>query len=224
VSTRWEPKRRGLVDQERDGKRLAGRRDPAQEVAIVAAAKRDLLLRVHGHRLRREDLEDCYSQAILEMVVAVRGGRAFVSRLHLERAIEQRFLSRVQDRRRAILGRSPMQAALEEAEELGSEERGGAIVIDRRAEPERVVILRQELDRIQALAGHLTPEQRMVIATQVGLGMSCEEFCQLHEWSSEKYRKVAQRGRARLKQLMVLEEQVVPVRTERAEITAGTDL
>ena len=224
MSTRWEPKRRGLVDQERGATRFAGRRDPAQEVAIVAAAKRDLLLRVHAHRLRREDLEDCYSQTILEMVVAVRAGRAFVCRLHLARAIEQRFLSRIQDRRRAISGRSPMQAALEEAEELGSEELGGAIVIDRRAEPERLVILRQELDRIQALAGHLTPEQRMVIATQVGLGMSCEEFCRLHEWSSEKYRKVAQRGRARLKQLMVLEEQVVPVQRERSEMRAGTDL
>jgi len=224
VSTRWEQKRRGLVDQERDATGRAGRRDPAEEIAIVAAAKRELLLRVHGHRLRREDLEDCYSQAILEMVVAVRGGRAFMSRLHLARTIEQRFLSRVQDRRRAISGRSPMQAALEQAEELGAEELGAAIVIDRRAEPETVVILRQELDQIQALAGHLTPEQRMVIATQVGLQMGCEEFCRLHEWSSEKYRKVAQRGRARLKQLMVLEEQVVPAQRERSEMRAGTDL
>ena len=58
----------------------------------MAAAKRELLLRVHAHRLRREDLEDCYSQAILEMVVAVRGGRAFVNRLHLARALAQNYV------------------------------------------------------------------------------------------------------------------------------------
>jgi DNA-directed RNA polymerase specialized sigma24 family protein len=190
----------------------------------VAAARRELLLRVHRHRLRKEDLEDCYSQTILEMLVAVGRGRVFTSRLHLARAIEQRFLSRVQDRRRAISGRSPMQAALEQAEELGWDEPGGAVVVDARAQPETIVILRQELLRIQALAGRLTPEQRMVLATQVGLQMECEEFCRLHEWSSEKYRKVAQRGRARLKQLMALEEQLVPAQAERSEMTAGTDL
>jgi hypothetical protein len=38
-----------------------------------------LLLRVHRHRLRREDLEDCYGQATLELVILARGGRAFAS-------------------------------------------------------------------------------------------------------------------------------------------------
>ncbi len=52
--------------------------DPAEEVALVARARRELLLRVHGHRLRKEDLEDCYSQATLELLAhARRGGRFF---------------------------------------------------------------------------------------------------------------------------------------------------
>ncbi len=190
----------------------------------MAAARRELLLRVHRHRLRKEDLEDCYSQSVLEMVLAVRRGRVFSNRLHLARAIEQRFISRIFDRRRAISGRSPLQAALEEAEELGCEEPGATVVIDRRAQPETIVILRDDLDRIRGLAGRLTLEQRMVLATQVGLEMSCEEFCGLHGWSSEKYRKVAQRARARLRKLITLEEQGVPQGERRSEISTGTDL
>jgi DNA-directed RNA polymerase specialized sigma24 family protein len=192
--------------------RLGAGPDAAQEVAVVAAARRELLMRVHRRRLRREDLEDCYAQATLELLVAVRRGRVFVSRLHLARAIEQRFLSRIHDRRRAVAGRSPMQAALEQAEKLGGEQPGSAVVVDRRPQPETVAILRHELRRIQVLAGRLTPEQRMVLATQVGLQMGSAEFCRLHDWSPEKYRKVAQRGRARLKQLMLAEEQAVPTR------------
>ena len=89
----------------------------------MARAKRELLLRVHRHRLRREDLEDCYSQATLELVAHARRGGRFASRLHLANVLEQRFLSRIRDRRRALSGRSPMQAALEAAMSLDCTER-----------------------------------------------------------------------------------------------------
>jgi hypothetical protein len=46
-------------------------------VAKVASARRELLLAVHRFRLRREDLEDCYSQATLELLVASRSGKRF---------------------------------------------------------------------------------------------------------------------------------------------------
>lgn len=67
--------------------------DPAEQVALVSAAKRDILLRVHRHRLRREDLEDAFSQATLELVVLSRAGRAFQSRRHLENALAQNYVS-----------------------------------------------------------------------------------------------------------------------------------
>jgi hypothetical protein len=35
--------------------------DPAEAVARVSEVKRGVLLRVHRHRLGREDLEDCFS-------------------------------------------------------------------------------------------------------------------------------------------------------------------
>jgi hypothetical protein len=50
---------------------------PAEEVARVARERRELLLRAHRFRLRREDLEDCYSQATLELVLAARRGASY---------------------------------------------------------------------------------------------------------------------------------------------------
>jgi RNA polymerase sigma factor (sigma-70 family) len=196
--------------------------DPAEEVAIVARARRELLLRAHRFRLRREDLEDCYSQATLELVMAARRGRSFDGRRHLANALEQRFLSRIHDRRRALAGRSPIQAAMESASPLAAVADEEIAIVDRRAELERLVLLRHELRRVEALAAGLSPDQRLVLATQVGLQMSPAVFCRRYGWSPEKYRKVAQRARARLRQLMALEETDVPPVAERSEEGAGT--
>jgi DNA-directed RNA polymerase specialized sigma24 family protein len=179
-------------------------------VALVARAKRELLLRVHRHRLRREDLEDCYSQATLELVAQARRGVRFSSSRHVANTLEQRLLSRIHDRRRALSGRSPMQAALETAVSLDSVEHEQIDIVDLRAELETLVILREDLRRVRSLAQALTSDQRLVLASQVGLQMGASEFCRLHRWTPEKYRKVAQRARARLKRLMALDELGVP--------------
>jgi DNA-directed RNA polymerase specialized sigma24 family protein len=193
-------------------------------VALVARARRELLLRAHHYRLRREDLEDCYSQATLELVAHARKGRAFSSRLHLGNALEQRFLSRVHDRRRALGGRSPMQAALEAAMSLGSAGEDGVEIVDVRAEVETLVMLRQDLRRVEQVARELTPDQRLVLAWQVGLQTSGEDFCRQFGWSSEKYRKVAQRARARLRRLMAIDEPNVPPAARGSEKKIGTNL
>jgi DNA-directed RNA polymerase specialized sigma24 family protein len=189
----------------------------------VARARRELLLRVHCFRLRREDLEDCYSQATLELVAHVRGGGSFSDSRHLANAIEQRFLSRIHDRRRAISGRSPMQAALESAVPLDSLD-GSEVRIAQHSEPEQVVLVRQELRLLSALAQELSDDQRLVIACQVSLQMGAKEFCRLHGWSEEKYRKVAQRARARLRRLMALSEAPVPAPTLASKQHVGTAL
>jgi DNA-directed RNA polymerase specialized sigma24 family protein len=177
-------------------------------VAIVALAKRRVLLGVHRHRLRWEDLEDCYSQATLELVILARQGRRFAGRRHIGNALEQRFLARVQDRRRALSGRSAIAAALEGAVPFGSRA-DEADPPDPRGDPERLAIARAELARVRAHARSLTDDQRLVLAAQVSM-VSCESFCRLHGWSPEKYRKVAQRGRAKLARLMA-EEAGCPV-------------
>jgi hypothetical protein len=53
--------------------------DPVEEVGIVASARRDALLRKHAFRLRSEDLEDCFGQATLELMLRARRGVSFAS-------------------------------------------------------------------------------------------------------------------------------------------------
>jgi DNA-directed RNA polymerase specialized sigma24 family protein len=200
VSTRYEHERRAWRTP---GGGETG--DPADDVALVAAAKRELLLHAHRHRLRREDLEDCFSQATLELVMQARAGRVFHSRQHVANALEQRYVSRIHDRRRALGGRSPMQAAFETATPLEVSEPERLQIADARAELEKLVILRQELRRLEVLAQALTRDQRLVLAWQLGQ-LDGTEFCRRFGWSPEKYRKVAQRARRRLRLLMALED------------------
>ena len=183
--------------------------DPAEAVARVSAAKRDVLLRVHRHRLGFEDLEDCFSQATLELITRARTrARAFVSEAHIANALEQRFLSRINDRRRALSGRSPIQAATHAAlrpvvdQEGGGEASPIAAVADPVADVAAHVADRDDVRRLRELADELTADQRLVLACQVALDMECQEFCARFGWSAEKFRKVAQRGRARLRVLV----------------------
>jgi hypothetical protein len=171
----------------------------------VASAKRETLLRAHRFRLRREDLEDALAQATLELMQRARRGEAFAGREHILNALEQRFVSRIHDRRRALAGRSPMAAALEGAARFGTAGEQRFDVADRRAGVEELVLLRQELRRVQTLAPLLTLDQRLVLAAQLAQ-IPPSVFCRRLGWSAEKYRKVAQRGRARLRSLMLAEE------------------
>lgn len=168
---------------------------------MVAHAKREVLLRAYRYRLRIQDLEDCYSQATLELVAYARSGGVFADRVHLGNVLEQRFVSRVRDRRRALSGRSPMQAALESSMSLGGAGEEGVAIVDLRAELEKLVMLRQDLSCIAQAAHQLTADQRLVLAAQLGQ-VGRGEFCSRYGWSHEKYRKVAQRARARLRTLM----------------------
>ena len=183
--------------------------DPAEAVARVSAAKRDVLLRVHRHRLGFEDLEDCFSQATLELITRARTrARAFVSEAHIANALEQRFMSRINDRRRAVSGRSPIQAATHVAlrpvvdQEGGGEASPIAAVADPVGDVATHVADRDDVRRLRELADELTADQRLVLACQVALDMECQEFCARFGWSAEKFRKVAQRGRARLRVLV----------------------
>src|SRR4029077_15290556 len=158
-----------------------------------------------------------------ELVAQVRGGGTFASRRHLGNALELRFLSRVRDRRRALGGRSPMQSAREAAVSLGAASEAGVEIADGRAEVEKLVMLRHDLGRLGVLARELTADQQLVLASQLADGNRAE-FCRRFGWSPEKYRKVAQRGRARLRRLMDLEAAGVPPEPCASEKTPGTHL
>jgi DNA-directed RNA polymerase specialized sigma24 family protein len=200
-----------------DSTRRRGR-DLSEEVAAVASAKRGLLLRVHRHRLRPEDLEDCYSQATLELIAHVKAGGSFACRSHIANALELRFISRARDRHRAFGGRSPTLAALERADRLGAVPGEGPEIVDRRAAVDEHVIVRDELRRAVSLMRLLTPDQRLVLRSQLA-GEPCARLCAKRGWSREKYRKVAQRARARLRALMA--ETAVPRSPSASEGTPG---
>jgi DNA-directed RNA polymerase specialized sigma24 family protein len=171
-------------------------------VAQVAADKRAVLLRAYRGRLRHEDLEDCYGQAVLELVVRTRRSGPFQSRQHIANALEQKFCSRIGDRHRALGGRSAIEAALAGALCLGDPEHGGVDVADLRPRTEEAVESRLRLREVIAAAAGLTADQRLLLATQLQLDLSPREFCARFEWSAAKYRKVSQRGRARLRTLL----------------------
>jgi hypothetical protein len=175
------------------------------------------LLAVHAHRLGRAELEDCYSQATLEMLARARRpsksakdtgegpGAPFLNSEHIVNALDQRLRSRIQDRQRALGGRSPIEAAMAWAVPLPPCEDGASVcrlLVDRRADVVRTALLREELARIVRFARELTRDQRLLLSSQVGAEQTPAAFCAQHSWSLEKYRKVGQRARARLSALL----------------------
>jgi hypothetical protein len=188
--------------------------DPADRVAVVAQAKRELLLSVHRAKLPREELEDCFAQATLELVVRARRS-PFASDAHAANALEQKFASRITDRVRAISGRSPIATILRGAASLdaGGDDDSPMVVADPSVRVEQQVLARHELRALRELAAELTDDQRLVLACQVSLGMDCAQFCERYGWSAEKFRKVAQRARAKLRSLMDAHDQGERCRT-----------
>jgi hypothetical protein len=180
-------------------------------------------LRIHRRRLRREDLEDCYGQATLELLAHVKAGGSFASRSHIANTLELRFVSRARDCRRALSGRSPMRAALEQADRLDDAYAARVEPVDRGLSIEALVILREDLRRVGRLAALLSADQRLVLRSQLS-GESCARFCARHEWSREKYRKVAQRARARLRALMTAGEADCPAGAASVGLCDRTNL
>jgi DNA-directed RNA polymerase specialized sigma24 family protein len=170
--------------------------------------------------LRREDLEDCHSQATLELLAQVRRGHAFAGDEHIANTLELRMVSRIRDMRRALAGRSPIRSAMASAVPISASEPNDGSLVDPRADLEALVVARSELTRVVAAASQLSVDQRRVLVHQIG-GGGCAAFCGTHGWSSEKYRKVAQRGRARLRELLDSDGGPVPPRDGVADQKPG---
>lgn len=176
----------------------------------MAREQRERLLARHARRLAREELEDCYSQATLELLARVGRRAPFVSSTHIANALEQRLISRVCDHYRAIGGRSPIEAAFAGALSLGVGERECHGLIDWRSDVERTALLREELRRIARLSRELTSDQRLLLASHLSCPRTPAQFCAEHGWSLEKYRKVGQRARASLRRLLDEDRAAVP--------------
>lgn len=159
-------------------------------------------MRVNGWRLPWEDLEDCYGQSVLELLSAVRAGRVFSSRRHMANALAQRFDARIQDRRRALAGRSGIEAALSSALPLGYLQGDGAEPADVRADVEKLVEDRLQLRLLARASERLSADQRLVLGNQLTGELTPGELCRREGWTLESHRKLAQRARARLRRLV----------------------
>jgi DNA-directed RNA polymerase specialized sigma24 family protein len=176
----------------------SGPPDPAEVIAGVAITGWQRLLRIHHHRLKRADLEDCLSQATLELLAAAARGQRFVDPDAVRAALEQRFQSRIIDRQRALGGRSPITASLHRATPLDTvTDMIGTTVGD----PLARVLERERLAHLTSTIGQLTFDQRLVLRSQLDRQERPAQFCARHDWSVEKYRKTAQRARAKLRRL-----------------------
>jgi len=169
----------------------AARVDQRLWVAELASRKRAALLSAYRGKLRPDELEECLSQAVLELLVRAGRGDGFASPLHVERSLEQKLRSRITDRLRARAGRSPLLAAIERSG--GDAELAG--VADPRVGVEETVALRELLVRITEAARKLTAAQRLALATQLGAGGG--------SGAGEKERKARQRAREKLRALVL---------------------
>jgi len=174
----------------------SGERGPTAKqwewIAAVALRKRSGLLRAYRGMLRVEDLEECISQAVLELLLRARSGRPFASPLHVCHALEQKVRSRVTDRLRAYSGRSPLLAALERAQPL---EPATALagLIDPRPAVEEQVFHRELLERVVETLPALTVGQRAALAAALSGDGPAEGR------SRERERKLCERARRSLR-------------------------
>jgi DNA-directed RNA polymerase specialized sigma24 family protein len=173
-----------------------------QLVAEVSREKWDTLLRVFRTRLPREDLEDLLSQATLELVVQARRGTLPDDRALIGGALSHKFDSRIKDRHRAVNGRSLAKTTERAATSIDDEHSIAHDRLSSGADTERAVAARERLREINRLLPRLTPNQRLVMTNDTYHQLSVADFCQLHGWKPDRYRKTSQRGRERLAQLL----------------------
>ena len=172
--------------------------DPAEAIAGVSISGWQRLLRIHHHRLKRADLEDCLGQATLELLAAAARVQHFADADAIRAALDQRFQSRIIDRQRALGGRSPITASLHYATPLDTVT---DTVGSTGGDPLARVLEREQLADLSRAIGQLTPDQRLVLRSQLNGQERPAQFCARHGWSVEKYRKTAQRARAKLRRL-----------------------
>jgi hypothetical protein len=152
-------------------------------IAGVAIAGWQRLLRIHHHRLKRADLEDCLGQATLELLAAAARGQRFADTDAIRAALDQRFQSRIIDRQRALGGRSPIAASLHYAAPLDTVTDA---IWTTGGDPLARVLEREQLARLTSAIGQLTFDQRLVLRSQLDGQERPAQFCARHGWSVEK--------------------------------------
>jgi len=171
-------------------------RQPTQTSELIARealALRATLIRVYRSNASREDLEDLYSQAVLELLARAERDPTLTSADHIRHALRQKFYSRILDHHRALAGRSPATHARARTRPLDDtldQHIGDRDGLDQ-------LVAHETLRELAAAIRELTPDQQLVLASQLN-GETPRECCSHTGWTIDKYRKTAQRARARL--------------------------
>ena len=166
-------------------------------LARAVAEERTRLLRRHRHRLPSEELDDCLSQAAAELVTRARREEP-ESGWHPALALEQRFIARISDRRRALAGRSPRERLFRSAlaDNEGLDET--TWIAEPGASVDEQILHRDELRRLLELIPDLADDQRLVLTFRLFGGDDAEAWRIRHGWSVAKFEKTATRARAAL--------------------------
>jgi DNA-directed RNA polymerase specialized sigma24 family protein len=163
-------------------------------IAREALALRATLIRAYRSNASREDLEDLHSQAVLELLARAERDPTLTSPDHIRNALRQKFDSRILDHHRAAAGRSPATHARTRTRPL--DDALDRCVADR--DPLHEAIARETLRELAVAIRELTRDQQLVLASQLN-GETPRECCRHTGWTIDKYRKTAQRARARLR-------------------------
>jgi hypothetical protein len=126
-------------------------------LAEEAESLRRPLLAIHHDAARREDLEDLYAQAVLELLVRIRRDPTLREPAHIANALRLKFKSRIADHQRAVAGRSPIAAALARAAPIDST---GAPGMGRAPDLEEQVLVREAARELLGALAALPAQQR----------------------------------------------------------------
>jgi len=134
------------------------------ELLLAAEAERlrRPLLAAHRATASREDLEDLYSQSVLELLLRVRRDPSFNTPAHIANALRLRFASRISDHHRALAGRSGAAVAHARAKRLDDPHAPAVPAGDVTGE----VLLREQARELLIALNDLPPQQRNALLAE----------------------------------------------------------
>ena len=162
----------------------------ALEIAYQASRVRGGLLRAHRHHALFEDLEDIFSQALLELLLRAQRDPQLYDPAHISNALRQRFAARLADHHRALAGRSPATAVPAGAQRLNNPKAPTA------ADPVdlvELVLVRERTRELLAMIAALPLAQRLALLSDAGA------IAPLPGAGGETHRKRCQRARHALR-------------------------
>ena len=150
-------------------------------IAHEALALRTTLIRAYRSNASREDLEDIYSQAVIELLARAERDPTLTSPDHIRHALRQKFESRILDHHRAVAGRSPATHARARTRPLAD------TLNHRIGDPDGLdrLVARETLRELAAAIRELTPDQQLVLASQLN-GEPPRECCGHTGWTIDK--------------------------------------